>query len=370
MRVNRPWFLTGWGILVGLGVLGLAASSARAQSDERPREHAIIPPAHVGTPLSAQIEAEAKYLVARGDLMESAAIAHKIHADAVAKEIQNSVDYVDAFFKRRELNRQWRAKENPNRLARRDRLQKVIKYRMKNQFQDVLEGDVTAEMNWLLAELSGMAVAYRYLSDGQSLVDPALDRKLAPRDLAQIMLSDNGRTGSRLVFSAADPKVLAVSWPPGLGGDDFQRARHDFETARDLVLEEIRANGKASVDTGQKLIKAVDSLLVDLEKAYPKESRRDIPVFLTYNGAKGYLQSLAAQSHRATRANDPSLFNGTLRFEGASVIDLIRHMCETGLVFAPPQSGGERVYRQLTTSMRNIYLDSNTEDLNLDPNAR
>ena len=61
-----------------------------------------------------QIEAEAQYVAAYGDMVESVAIARKINAQAVALEIQNSIDYVDAYFKRRELNRQWRAKENPN----------------------------------------------------------------------------------------------------------------------------------------------------------------------------------------------------------------------------------------------------------------
>ena len=88
MRRDKKAFWIDRGILLGLGFYWLALASAAAQSqDQRPRPHAILPPSPVGTALSAQIEAEAKYLVARGDLMESAAIARKIHAEEFAKEL-------------------------------------------------------------------------------------------------------------------------------------------------------------------------------------------------------------------------------------------------------------------------------------------
>ncbi len=152
------------------GALLLATREAWAQSEVL-REHVLLPVAVAGTPLSAQIQAEAAYLVARGDLAESAAIARKIHADAFAKEIQNSIGYVDAYFRRRALNRQWRAKENPNQLEREQHLQEVRKRRIEHQFQDALKGDLTGQLNWLLVELSGPTLALHYVAGRVSVAD-------------------------------------------------------------------------------------------------------------------------------------------------------------------------------------------------------
>ncbi len=116
MRIQR--FLFAFAVL-------LPACTPLSAQDTEAHQHVYLPPAIGGTPLSFQIQAEAQYLTARGDLMESVAIARKVNAEAVAKEIQNSIEYVDAYFRRRELNRQWRAKENPNHLQREENLQKV-----------------------------------------------------------------------------------------------------------------------------------------------------------------------------------------------------------------------------------------------------
>ena len=53
---------------------------------------------------------------------------------------------------------------------------------------------------------------------------------------------------------------------------------------------------------------------------------------------------------------DRSLTEKAIKFEGGNVFQLIRHMDRTGLAFAPPVPGGERVYRSLLTAMRGLYL--------------
>ena len=64
------------------------AAVVRGQSEHN---HVIfLPSARGGTPLSYQIQAEASYVAAYGDMVESVAVARKINAEAVALEIQNS----------------------------------------------------------------------------------------------------------------------------------------------------------------------------------------------------------------------------------------------------------------------------------------
>lgn len=345
----RSVFWTGmWlGICVGASSPQQAASQAR--------QHAVLPPSFVGTPYSAAIEAEAKWLIARGDFLESVAIARKIHAEAVALEMENWVNYVDAYFKRRELWREYRRKEHPDYLQQVENRQKVMKKRIAEQYQDI-KGDLTRHLNWLLTELCGPTMAYQLFPGDRNSPGLDMDQKLNKEDLPQIWFSDNGPAGSRLVFSATDPKVLATPWPRGLLEPELEPARTQFEMARDVVLQQIKTEGRVSQENANALLEAVNQLFTALEAAYPREQRSDASVFLTYNTAKHYLQSLLAQVHRAIRTSDRSVFDGSLSFQGDSILDLIQHMYQRGLVFAPPQPGGERVYRNLMTDMRNIYL--------------
>jgi hypothetical protein len=326
-----------------------------AQSDAS-QQHIMLPPAIGGTALSHQIHAEASYVAAYGDMVESVAIARKINAEAVALEIQNSVEYVDAYFKRRELNRQWRAKEDPNYLDRETRRQKVLKQRVEAQYQDLLRGDVTGPLNWLLRELSGPVVSYRYLPTDQTLVHSSLDPKLSDRDLHQIQLNDGGGKTSQLVFTAADGKAFSTPWPLGLREPVCAPARGNYEHSRDAVVEEMTKKGQASYENQVRLMQDTNALFVALEKAFPQERRKDPHEFLTYGAAKRFLQATLAASHRAITTTDTRAMTGSLRFQGDSIVGLLDHMYQNGLEFAPPAPGGEGVYKSLFQSMRSLYM--------------
>lgn len=343
-------------VLVVLPVL-MVVTTLQAQQlpSTGAREHVHLPPAFAGTPLSFQIQAEAQYLAARGDLMESAAIARRINADAVANEIQNSIDHVDAYFRRREINREARAKENPDYLAAETHRQAVRRQRLEHQFQDVLKGDVTDELNWLLAELSGPILAYQYLQGKTALADTELNPKLRPDALSLIWLSDGGSGPGRLTFAAGDPKVLQTPWPPALRKPQFAAQREKFESNRDRLVKNLR-NGQEPGEAEEEVVRSINDLLVALQEAYPDERRKDAAEFLSYNTARRFLRSLAAQTHRALQTDDASIFDGSLRFQGERVLDLIQHMDGCGLVFAPPPAGGERVYRGLLGDLRNLWL--------------
>jgi hypothetical protein len=56
-------------------------------------------------------------------------------------------------------------------------------------------------------------------------------------------------------------------------------------------------------------------------------------------------------------AHDSYLLGGGLRFQGDSVVGLIQHMYQTGSEFAPPNAGGEGVYKSLFQSLRTLYLN-------------
>ncbi len=322
-----------------------------------PRDHVILPPAWAGTPLSFQIHAEACYFAAYGDAVESMAVARKINAEAVALEIQNSIDAVDAYFKRRELNSAYRDYYiNPETVERRH--QDRLKRNVDERYQSLLKGDVTKTMNWLLQELAGPVIACQVSPGARALADVQLDPKLTPNDLKLIRLTDGG---GKLVFAANDGQVLMPSWPLALQAAEFEPLRRQYEQARDTAVDDAKTDGAIGFETANALRESVIALMVALEAAYPPETRAEFSKFDLYYTSKRYLQALWGGVHRATTTKDPSALSGGLRFEGDSLVSLLQHMCGSGLAFAPPEPGGEGVYKKLFHGMRNLYVNFGSE---------
>jgi hypothetical protein len=328
----------------------------------RPYGRVILPPAVAGTPLSFLIHSQASYFAAYGDAVESMAIARRINAEATSLEIQNSIDAVDAYFKRRELNKVYRKYElDPQAIEQRH--QERLKRNVEDLYQRTLQGDVTKTLNWLLQELVGPSLAYQYSIGNQTLLNSSLDQKLSPNDLKLIRLTDGGGKVKTLVFAANDGKVLNASWPLALQAPEFEACRKQFENARDTVLHEAESGGEISYDNAKRLRESVVAIMVALEAAYPQEARRgnDFDDFALYYGSKRFLQGLWGSVQRATTTKDVSVLSGRLRFQGDSLVALLQHMYGSGLEFAPPEPGGEGVYRKLFHGMRNLYISIGVE---------
>ena len=312
------------------------------------------------TPLSSVIQAQASYVYAQGTFLVNAATAREINARAVEQEIKNAVAYVDAYFKRRELNREWRAKENPDHWERTKKLMERHEEMLRYRYQELMKGDVTGELNWMLRELSGPTLAEEFLYSGAPLADSRLDEKLLTREIDKIWLTDGGSKGSQLLLRAGEGSVLESRWPPALRNPECDLARADFEKARDEVLAALRT-GKAPVSHEQQkeLMAALNELFESLEVAYPKGSdrRKDPMEFGMYSAGKRFVQSLLAQVHRLVNSDDTTLFERSLAFKGDSVVDLLRHMYHNGLMFASPKPGGEETYRKMFKTMRELYLN-------------
>jgi len=354
----RPLARAGLTAAVVLGLIG----AANAQPPPTGRPHIFLPPAYGATPLSTVITAEAYWISAYGDFLESAAYARKINAEAVALEIENSIRYVEAYFERRRINKEARAPER-NYLLREAKRKAVIEERIRAQFQDVLEeADLSDRLNWLLVELSGPATAYRYLSEVDRQAIAEFDQPLPPGFADQIWFSDGGKKGRAIIFPAGKGEILQLKWPPGLrdiDSDAASGARARFEAAQKQALAEVRGKeGKVDDATARELLQALDELFHALETAYPPERRSDPATFLTYNDARYYLKSLVSQVNRMITTSDPMVFDpqGPLVFKGKTVLDLLQHMYQTGVKFAPPKPGGERVYENLLQNLRNLYI--------------
>jgi hypothetical protein len=312
------------------------------------------------TPLSDQINAEARYVAACGYMARSVAEARKINAEAVAQEIQDSVDYVKAYYERRHIyEEEWR-KKHPDDWTRESQRQERIKKRVEKQYQSIMRGgdrSMTDMLNWLLQEISNSTTSLQYVFDAKSPLQPEADLKLTERELRLIRLTDGGHEGSRLVFSAGDGNVLLPKWPLALRGRECDAARDNYDRARDAAVKEMRATHEISYDNQVKLMQAVNGLFIALDTAYPSEIRKDHREFLDYSAGKRFIQSLVAAAHRAITINDVSVFSGGLRFQGDSLFALIQHMHQNGLQFAQPEPGGESIYKIVFTNLRTMYVN-------------
>jgi hypothetical protein len=326
-------------------------------AQEQPREHVILPPSWGETRLSTVINAQARLVAAQGDFLESVAVARKIHAEAYAQEIQNSVEEVKAYFERRHINREKVLEEKGNRPdIIREKTRRAEDSFMKKGIQELTKlADVSKKLNWLLTELCGPDMMVQYMGGSEAL--PELNERLSDDAKAQIYLTDGGPAGRSLEFKLSDGKVLETPWPPGLRREQFDPLRTEFETARDELLKEVDAAGRVSETTRNRLIMATNQLLVTLEEAFPEGERKESSVFLEYHAAKQHLRSLVGQVNRAISTNDRSVFTGALRFQGNTILELIQHMNQSGLMFAPNKAGGEGVYKNLVQTLRNLYVN-------------
>jgi hypothetical protein len=324
----------------------------------------MLPCADGVTALSAEIRARAAYLDAMGNFLEEAAVARVNNASAAEHDIRNAALWVSTYFDMRAMNRAARAKENPSHLERVRHREEVTTEVITKYFQEVLKGDVTDKLNWLLRESASRVLVVMYGLRGQSLAGREADDKLTASDLHHVRLTDAGRGGSgTVVFLADGSQVLPADWPFVLRGPEFEEARKTFDAARDKFLQEAQGPAPLSFASQQRLTMAVDRLCSEFSNAYPRERRLESgPAYAAYAAGQRFLQSLALQVFRAVNTNDHAVLDGSLRFQGNTVIDLIDYMSRNGLEFAPQQPGDERIYQRLFLALRAIYVRLAAED--------
>ncbi len=342
---------------------GVPGATTLAQSEPPRAGPSPVPRPWGATPLSAIIHAQATALAAEGYFLETAAIARRHHALAAKQEMENMLHWVDTYFEMRQRNRAWRLKENPNYLMRERKRQQVMRYQVEHFLDHSLKGDLAGRLNWLLTQLSGLLLSYKYQAGYGTLVDLELDQKLTPRDIRHLRLTDGGRTGGeRLIFRADDAKVLQTDWPLAFRTREFDDVRAYFELTRDRTIDKLAAGREWSWDDQQAMIDAVDRLTAVFNEVYDTDRRiemqREHPgsYSTVYKVGERFLQSVAAGVFRAVNTNDRGVFDGSYRFTGSSVLELVDYLCGHGFEFAPPEFGDEPTYRKVYGGMRELYL--------------
>lgn len=332
--------------------------------------HAILlVPGYGASAAASVIYAQAAYINAMGNILESAPIARRHNAIAAEHEMKNAVLWVQTYFERRELNRAYRLAENPDYRTKETNREATAKYRIEKLRQLAVSGDVTNELNWMVRELAAASAAYQLMPGAQSLADSTADQKLDLEVVHHIRLTDGAKvgvsmaaraggrtTGQVLVFRADAADPTETRWPRALGKREFDEPRKRFEAALKAAAREIGETGQLSREREESLMAAIDSLSAVFNSVYPAKENASSPErYLVYQGGKRYLQSLAGGVLRLLETNDTRVFDGSYQFTGDSVVDLLQHLCRFGLEFAPPEPGDEGTYKRLFFAIRGIY---------------
>jgi hypothetical protein len=336
-----------------LGFALLCAFNCCQSNGQEPavQQHILLPPTAGATALSTAINAEAAYVAAAGDYLVSAAVARRHNALAAEQEMRNSVLWVNTYFERRELNRSYRAKEEPAYPDVEKKHQEMVRDRISQRYQEATRGDFTGDLNWLLRELPSSVLFYQVVPVGQAAAGQNRGA-LTEQDIHHVRLTD----GKGAFFRADESRPLATRWPRILRGPEYEEERRHFEETRDEILKKRKAEQDLSWQDEQKLTEAVDRICSSFNAAYPPSRRvESSAVFKEYTVGKRFLQSLAAGVYRVIETNDLSIFDGSRCFHGENVAMLVRHLYENGLEFAPPEPGDEGAYRKIFFEMRSLY---------------
>lgn len=348
-------------------VVWISIGSVAAAADSPPaRGHVFLPPTRGATVLSTYIDAQARYIAAVGDFLESDAIARRHRAEAFDREMDNALKWVETYFERRALNKAYRLKEDPTYLERTRKQRDVKRDVTLNYPDEIKKGEPSLKLNWLLNEIANTSLAYAAIYGADdSYLDSEIDLPLLPGDAHHIWLTEVAAYGQSVPFRASDAKVFAEDWPLVFRATEFDPARRAFADATGKALGEIRTDGAISPATFGEMRQAVDGLRTRLEQAYPREKRKSMTGqdwIIFYDQGRRFVDAQAATVMRAAATNRMETFDGSNRFDGDSVLDLIRHMSHRGLIFAAQKTGDEPTYNKLLDAMVRIYKEFQTLD--------
>ena len=332
--------------------------SGLLHGQQQVRGHVWLPPASGATVLSTQIHAQAARAVAMGDFLESAAIARRINLESDRIAMENSIQWVETYFEKRRLNREYRDAERLN--YEESQLQ-IGRAKHRQIMYARPPGDASDEINFMMNRLVADSNAYRaiFLGDLRSLQE--MDLPLTPNDLSHILLVQSGGSGGALTLRPTDPELVSEHWPTIFVRPEFDDLRQAYDQVREKALEEVRSAGRLSVLTLEEVQGTLRRLEQKFEEVYQWKRMKgtvDIATFSHYRETgESYFRAQAAGTLRAFAMNDPGSYSGDLRFDGDTLVDLLRYCSQYNLLFAEPAPGDEPTYARLYQQLRQLYVE-------------
>ncbi len=342
----------------------LCTAIAKGQSNIPVRGHVYLPRTSGATVLSTYLDAESHRIVAVGDFLESQAIARRIHVESDRVAMENAVLWVETYFKRKELNRQYRRAANPPYLDKQQHRDEQYQRRIFEMPQEVTSGDPSDEINWLLDHLVSDPASYQFIYFDSGASAKEIDLALKPEDIKHVVLREAvGAQGGGRTFRAAAPSVLKDDWPPIFEGPEFAAEKNEFQRVRAQAQAEI-AKGELSFATWTEMKRATERLESRFDRVFSKTSlgpNSGTERLVNRQMGQKFFAAQAAGSLRALTANNLEAYGTSYKFDGNSVVQLLRHCAQNSLEFASPESGDEASYRKLFEHLRQMYLHFNPD---------
>ena len=344
-----------WGIVLGLVAGACFAPSSVAQ--DRVRGHVFLPPSSGATVLSTHMNAAANQALALGDLMESAAIARRINLESDRIAMENSVLWVETYFKRRQLNREYRDAE------RRDYQESKL-LRAQQLHRNVEQGerytDPTDRINFMMKRLLADSSAYRTIFLGDIPQLESASMRLSPDDISHILLSQTGGSEGARTIRPGDPGLVSDGWPKVFSQAEFEFERQAYDQIRTAMLKEIK-QGELSLETMQAAQATLRLLEERFDEVYVWNDMKHVLDIATFTHCREvgeqFFRSQAASILRAFAMDNADMYSRDLQFQGDSLIDLLRHCSQHNLTFASPEPGDESTYTRLYQQLRQLYLE-------------
>ncbi len=327
--------------------------------------------------MSARVHAQANLVRANGEFAMHNAVARRVHADAVAHEIENHKAYVAAYYDSKLIRERKRIELEGVAQVRMGLYMNRVKARNGRRWErlDALNGPATAEnLNFILERLN-----VTLLSDDLESPKVFSDEMLAQLHLSRKTLSGlQFRTAthgdSYLRFYADNPVGLSMaSWPFLLRDEQFTKMRAGIEKLRNVALRESESSGQVKVKTLMSLENAVADLSQAFHRKYKsrewvvKEMRR----FRQYRDAERCLIDLDRQVVRVQNTGDIRAYRGRSKFDPAehdeNLLSLLRFMVDNGLKFNKPLPGEESAYQEVMRKLRSLYRLTAPTDSGIHP---
>jgi hypothetical protein len=145
-------------------------------------------------------------------------------------------------------------------------------------------------------------------------------------------------------------------WPEALRLPEFAASRAAFETARLATEDQIRAGGGGEFGV-PAMRAAVDDMQHTLRLLYPQSERSDLERYREYVTSRDCLRSLESEIRRLEQADPATIaaFDGSRKFEGNTLPELVAWMSHRGLKFAPARPGDEEAYFTAFRLLRASY---------------
>lgn len=323
-----------------------------------------------GTALSARVHAQADLLRSTGDAVVDFSVARRIRADAVRAEMNNSVERVKAYWERKRINEEERARRYVDPETRRRRInsktwQKLQLHPNVNA-QQIASGRA---LNFLMYRLSATALTWDPSNPPEEFDSRTLKYfALTPEVLHCLQLQQT--TGqSRLVFRADEGVPLKMDWWPYLlRRDEFESLRNELIVKRQAVIDDATYDGEITVKTLEDLELASVNLSTEFRKRYSRRRRLQggTSSFREARDVDLFLHSMDLEIARLQRTGDATTFNESLRFDPEPserhLPSLLSYMSRNGLKFAPPQPGDEAAYFATFQLLRDFYLAYDDDD--------